>query len=830
MKINDFYTSNYVGEFSEISSTTINSTISKYVDLIRQNSITNTSELYNTDAQEILYSNAEMKSFEGGGITETVPHKDSVQTHLLEDIQKGIKGILTANEWQSRQLNFQSFISATVRNQGYNDDDLFYYKWSDLSTVLNISFKELPPIRFQTSSIITAESFFTLMKNLSYVLQNIYSVDYRIIYKKYMSHIDFFVMSPAYSTCPNGKVFRYYKGSKHKNERYRYLLFSDVVITSPLFKHTIISNSYNNNERIIGTYTPAHGIINNNCLYNGEINGDNIGFSAALGGVKLAYVPIQLQSDIPNFNIESNVGSNGVFTAYKTISYNKSNVLENFVSGMQTFVEKGKTIITYKFVINAINMLFKAWLNQLNVMTINVYACHSNCHYNGANVPSDELPPSTVTFEYSYKNYPTDLSTILAWGDTYLGTVPSVEVKDSEVKYKYKYGNYVFFSKNNHLHILNISITCPTNPAAVQQSTYELDFSNSSKAAVPMFLYQQFTNANTTDSLTANFTLSSAEYTNTTFYTVEFVLSKITDADNPIASRFISINGQNFLSSQQGNNIIAKVQLENNSVSALERISKLDKISNYIAAENLDESPAAKSFGGWYYKVEKVEHPITDLSSSAAIPYSSRIFTLSAKWIDIATLTLFPNGGSIIKNDNVVQSFTKYYPYDTIPAATGLEVSLSDFVEDNFLTLSADTSAFTGNILNAPNGDIIATQTISADSHISVYPEWKALSVYFNVPNTVKLVNSENTIITAINPAKYVYKLCFYEDGRVQYKTRSTNAVEQEFYLSGFDPARYRISWYNKNPQADNSSQYSFNVDNEILDVMSCYLKLDSIS
>lgn len=822
MKINDFYTSNYIGEFSEISSTTVNGVISEYVDLIRQNVITNTSALYNTNAQEILYSNAEMKSFEGGGITETVPHKDSVQTHLLEDIQKGIEGILTANAWQSRQLNFQSFISTTTREQDYNKDDLFYYKWSDLSTVLNISFKELPPIRFQTSSIITAESFFTLMKNLSYVLQNIYSVDYRIIYKKYMSHIDFFVMSPAYSTCPNGKVFRYYKGSKHKNERYRYLLFSDVVITSPLFKHTIISNSYNNNERIIGTYTPAHGIINNNCLYNGRINGDNIGFSAALGGVKLAYVPIQLQSDIPNFNIESNVGSNGVFTAYKTISYNKSNVLENFVSGMQAFVEKGKTIITYKFVINAINMLFKAWLNQLNVMTINVYACHSNCHYNGTDVPSDELPPSTVSFEYSVKD---SISTILKWGDAYLGTVPNVEVIDSRVKYKY--GNYVFFSKNNRLHIPNISITCPTNPAAVQQSTYELNFSNSSKAAVPMFLYQQFTNANTTDSLTSNFTLSSVEYT--AFYTTVFVLSKITNANNPVASRFISINGQNFLSSENNNSISVKVQLENNSVSALERISKLDKISNYIAAENLDASPAAKSFGGWYYKVGNVEHPITDLSSSAAIPYSSRIFTLSAKWIDIATLTLFPNGGSIIKNDSVVQSFTKYYPYDTIPAATGLEVSLSDFVEDNFLTLSADTSAFTGNILNA-NGNIIATQTINANSHISVYPQWKALSVYFNVPNTVKLANSENNVITAINPAKYVYKLCFYADGRVQYKNRSTNAVEQEFYLSGFDPATYRISWYNKNPQADNSSQYSFNVDNEILDVMSCYLKLDSIS
>ena len=174
-------------------------------------------------------------------------------------------------------------------------------------------------------------------------------VPYRIV-------INFSKHVTIYHKCPA-------RPSYVHNERYRYLLFSDVVITSPLFKHTIISNSYNNNERIIGTYTPAHGIINNNCLYNGEINGDNIGFSAALGGVKLAYVPIQLQSDIPNFNIESNVGSNGVFTAYKTISYNKSNVLENFVSGMQTFVEKGKTIITYKFVINAINMLFKAWLN-----------------------------------------------------------------------------------------------------------------------------------------------------------------------------------------------------------------------------------------------------------------------------------------------------------------------------------------------------------------------------------------------------------------------------------------------------------------------------------
>ena len=149
MKINDFYTSSYIGEFSEISSTTVNRVISEYVDLIRQNSITNTSALYNTNAQEILYSNAEIKSFEGGGITETVPHKDSVQTRLLDDIQEGIEGILTANGWQSRQLNFQNFNNSNNRNNYHDrkeDNYLFYYKWSDLSTVLNISFKELPPI------------------------------------------------------------------------------------------------------------------------------------------------------------------------------------------------------------------------------------------------------------------------------------------------------------------------------------------------------------------------------------------------------------------------------------------------------------------------------------------------------------------------------------------------------------------------------------------------------------------------------------------------------------------------------------------------------------
>ena len=178
------------------------------------------------------------------------------------------------------------------------------YALSDFDDVLSVGFLpiKLPCFNdYHNSDIAISKNQFSYFLNeLKNALNHIYVLNYRIIFKNFSTYMTYFVDSLT--------VFRYWKGAKSDNPNERYLLDSNIAITSPLFKHNIIRESRNNYYLMD---QDKYGYIKNDDVVNS--------LHDALGTAHLVYSQENLQSDIPNFNISDNEGSNGILKGYKTI-------------------------------------------------------------------------------------------------------------------------------------------------------------------------------------------------------------------------------------------------------------------------------------------------------------------------------------------------------------------------------------------------------------------------------------------------------------------------------------------------------------------------------
>ena len=164
-----------------VSYSDVNSLLETYTNAITNACIAGTNNCYSRTRSERIYSAAEITPFEGGGIVESVPYESDANSNaeayeLRNRIIDNIENVLKVNGYDSLQLTFDKFQSSG----NIDIDDVsklnatdYTYKWENLSDVLDISFKlpEFPVFRLGNSNtIVTAQSFMTYLKDLTYIL------------------------------------------------------------------------------------------------------------------------------------------------------------------------------------------------------------------------------------------------------------------------------------------------------------------------------------------------------------------------------------------------------------------------------------------------------------------------------------------------------------------------------------------------------------------------------------------------------------------------------------------------------------------------------------
>lgn len=658
-----------------VSYSDVNSLLETYTNAITNACIAGTNNCYSRTRSERIYSAAEITPFEGGGIVESVPYESDANSNaeayeLRNRIIDNIENVLKVNGYDSLQLTFDKFQSSG----NIDIDDVsklnatdYTYKWENLSDVLDISFKlpEFPVFRLGNSNtIVTAQSFMTYLKDLTYILQKLYILNYKIIYKTCMSYTTFFAASPT-KPCYNGKIFRYFIGAKHQIDRKLY--WSDVVVISPLFKHNIILNSSNNIQYLDPNYNANPPFAGQNVLHSTEKNFD-------ISKLKLAYLNTEIASDIPNFNVESNNGSNGIFKAYKEIHYNKSTVLEDLVDGLQSFIQNENVIITYKFIAYVINHIFKTWLDQLSILDITIYACHSNCHFNGNKIPSvvfkSDLEERTYIFQRN------GVSSYLLWKDE--GDITDLNGQKGRINDKVwllhntdhsniiAYGNYACFCNNKASTLLSYitlyrffiqrSVLNANNSPIIDTTKFYLAMSDEMetesngayKSTVEGGIAYHYHIYDV--SYIHNYMLENEDAANKHIFTLN--CDSVSYANsyrvlfNPTppagtASKFT--NDTNYLI-RNGIAIVPFMPVQNNNSTqtppnrnSLQQICDLEYIDEYIDVSLTAGNTNNLTFAGWYYtQVNQDTHVVEEKYLSEMtdneIPFVGKEFTLSAKW------------------------------------------------------------------------------------------------------------------------------------------------------------------------------------------------------
>ena len=625
-----------------IASNSLCALLSNVYDKVEDASLLNTSELY-LGLSRCIYTTAKIHEFEGGNITETTPFKRSDKNSTATTISTGLADVLKVNNQQNMQLNINAFKNDDIRTsptavQLSNS----VYALSDFGEVLNIEFLPIKLPRFndyhKSDIVISKNQFSYFLNELKNTLNHIYVLNYRIIFKNFSTYMTYFVDSDT--------IFRYWKGSKSDNPNQRYLLDSNITITSPLFKHNIIRESLNNSY-----------LMDENKY--GHIENENIVDSLfdALGNAKLVYSSENLQSDIPNFNISDNEGSNGVLKGYKTIQCTNNQHLDTYVQYIQYFLQK-QTTINYKFVIDSILSLFRQWFNNINVMTVNVYMCHSNCHYNGNSIPIQ------IDINYDINIYYQNL--LSASGFEFVDEKPlssgssenkmiyykvqySTPIGDPKLKIR-TYGSYNFFTN-----LIEYSMN-DNNPTRLSSVLYHIhlyrhDYGINGKLST---LSQDiaFTGTDQPHAVWIENELFDG-LSGKNISHVEYQLQS-TIVDNKYTAIFNSNGGSfdgqtNYLLNHNKNNTY--VFLSSSALSDLEQISPLSDLSNIIVPTTNE----SKAFIGWYTKNTNGEN----IANLTAIPYnSSNTCTFYAYWQKMSYISCNANGGNFADGT----SYVKYFP------------------------------------------------------------------------------------------------------------------------------------------------------------------------